>query len=282
MSYVAEDLGVSEKKSLASSWFENIRNKICSELELIEKEAGSSSVFERTKWDRQGGGGGEISVMYGNVFAKAGVNISTVHGKFADEFAGEIPGTENSTEFWASGVSLVIHPKNPNVPIVHANTRMIVTEKLWFGGGTDLTPVIPFPEDTEFFHNNLNKVCDKYAPTYYPNFKKQCDEYFYIKHRKSPRGIGGIFYDYLNTGNFNNDFNFTKDVGECFLNTYPAIVRRTRDIEFNDSHLQMQRIKRNHYTEFNLIYDRGTRFGLMTNGNIDAILMSLPPECGWR
>lgn len=271
------------KKETAASWFRSLRDKICNEFENIEKEFSSnnSGKFERRKWDREGGGGGEMSIMKGNVFEKVGVNISTVHGEFSEKFRKEIPGAEGDGKFWASGISLVSHMCSPLVPAVHMNTRFIVTSKSWFGGGADLTPMYVDEKDKSDFHDSFKNACDKFSPEYYPNFKKQCDEYFFLKHRNEPRGIGGIFYDYLNTNNWENDFDFTKEVGLAFLNIYPKIVRRHMFEKWTKEQRDHQLIKRGRYVEFNLLYDRGTKFGLMTNGNTEAILMSLPPEVKW-
>ena len=269
------------EKKLASDWYADLRDRICSKLEDIEAEF-SDTKFERKNWQRTGGGGGTMSLMRGEVFEKAGVNISTVHGKFSEEFAKQMDGAvENGGEFWASGVSVVIHPKSPFVPAVHMNTRMIVTSKLWFGGGTDLTPSIPNEEHSNLFHSSLRKMCDKHNKNYYNNFKKECDEYFYLKHRKEPRGIGGIFYDGLNTCNWDADFLFNKEVGEVFLQSYSDIIKDSYKKNWSDEDKQKQLLKRGRYVEFNLLYDRGTKFGIMTDGNIEAILMSLPPEVKW-
>jgi coproporphyrinogen III oxidase len=283
------------KQKLTSSWFLNLRNKICEEFEAIEIEyaksknlpialevEASQAKFNRKKWDRSSGGGGEMSVMKGNIFEKVGVNISTVFGEFSPEFRKQIPGAQENPNFWASGISLVAHMRSPLVPAVHFNTRFICTSKEWFGGGGDLNPMLENKNDTSQFHLAFKKACDKYNPNYYPDFKKWCDEYFYIKHRKQSRGVGGIFYDYLNSGNFNEDFSFTKDIGLAFLEVFPKIVRRSMLKQWNDSQREFQLIKRGFYTEFNLIYDRGTKFGLMTDGNTEAILMSLPPVAKWN
>ncbi len=280
-------LTIEKKKEIASSWFRNLRDQITSEFEKIETELTGqlsdkpAGKFELKKWDREKGGGGEIGLMKGRVFEKVGVNISTVHGEFSEQFRKEIPGAEEDPNFWASGISLVAHMQNPHVPAVHLNTRFIVTTKEWFGGGTDLTPMIPNDEDTDFFHANLKKTCDKYDEKFYPDFKAYCDRYFYLKHRKEPRGIGGIFYDYHNTNNWDNDFNFTQDVGKTFLDTYQALVRKHMNKPWNDEERYNQLVKRGRYVEFNLLYDRGTKFGLMTDGNVDGILMSMPPKVLW-
>jgi coproporphyrinogen III oxidase len=270
-----------QKKIVAKNWFEELRDKICAEFEKIEAECGSNAKFLKKPWDRNGGGGGVISLLNGEIFEKVGVNVSTVHGQFDPKFAKEIPGADQDPSFWASGISLVAHMKSPLVPAVHMNTRMIVTSKQWFGGGADLTPTFEFAEDTQDFHEAFKAACDKSDPTYHPKFKEECDKYFYLPHRNEARGIGGIFYDYLNSGNWDNDFKFTKDVGLAFLDIFPKLVRRHYKKEWNNEQKEAQLIKRGRYAEFNLIYDRGTKFGLMTGGNTEAILMSLPPEVKW-
>ena len=247
----------------AASWFRDLRDRICAALEEID-----GGRFERKSWERRNedgspGGGGEMAILRGQVFEKAGVNISTVYGAF-----------------WAAGISVVVHPRSPLVPAVHMNTRMIVTAKQWFGGGTDLTPAVPNAQDTQDFHAALKACCDRHDPGYYPRFKQWCDEYFFLPHRNEARGVGGIFYDYLE-GDLEKDFAFTRDVGETFLAVYPEIARRHRDEAWTPEQKEQQLIKRGRYAEFNLLHDRGTRFGLMTGGNTEAILMSLPPEVKW-
>jgi len=275
-----------EYKKLSESWFTELRNNICAEFEAIESEVShnpsglAAGKFQRTKWQREDGGGGEMSIMKGRVFEKVGVNISTVFGEFSPQFAKDIPGADKDPRFFATGVSLVAHMLNPLVPSVHMNTRFIVTTKSWFGGGADLTPSIIFEEDNALFHTELKDACDKHNPEYYPKYKKWCDEYFFITHRNEARGIGGIFYDYLE-GDFQQNFAFTKDVGLAFLSVFPKLVRRRFNMPWTHEDKQKQLIKRGRYAEFNLVYDRGTKFGLMTNGNVDAILMSLPPEATW-
>lgn len=274
-------------KKEATSWFENLRDQITSVFEEIEKEYAAKNnltpgKFEFTPWDRVDGGGGVIGLMKGNVFEKVGVNVSTVFGAFSEEFRGQIPGTKIDPSFWASGISLVAHMANPNVPAVHMNTRHIVTaEKKWFGGGGDLTPYYPFEEDTVAFHAAYKAACDAHDPDYYPKFKKWCDEYFFLKHRNEPRGIGGIFYDYLESKSREDDFAFTQDVGRAFLEIYPKIVRRRMNLDWTHEQRQHLLQRRGRYVEFNLLYDRGTLFGLKTGGNVDGILMSMPPEVKW-
>jgi coproporphyrinogen III oxidase len=271
----------------AQAWFKDLRDQIIDEFERIEVEFAEKNQdmtpgkFERKDWQHREGGGGTIGLMRGNVFEKVGVNISTVWGEFSEEFRAQIPGTENDPAFWASGISLVAHMKSPLVPAVHMNTRHIRTEKKWFGGGTDLTPYFPFQEDSDEFHETLKQACDQNNPDYYAQYKKWCDEYFYLKHRQEPRGIGGIFYDYLDSGDHEADFKFTQDVGRAFAKVYAQIVRRRMFLPWTAEQRQHQLQRRGRYVEFNLLYDRGTHFGLKTGGNIDAILMSLPPEVTW-
>lgn len=282
-----------ERKKLTAEWFKNLRDQICQEFEKIEGEYAlehqlKTKIFTRKKWQRTNydpndsdGGGGEISKMQGNVFESVAVNISTVYGQFEPKFAQEINGTDENGNFWASGISLIAHMQNPYVPAIHMNTRFIMTEKEWFGGGTDLTPLYINSEDSQNFHAALKDACDLYRPDAYTEFKKNCDEYFYLPHRQEPRGIGGIFYDHLNSNNWLNDFEFTKNVGRAFLKIYPQLVRNHMNDKFTEADREALFIKRGRYVEFNLLYDRGTRFGLMTGGNIEAILSSLPPMVKW-
>lgn len=348
---------LSEQKELANSWFETLRDSICDSFEAIERDMGSDAAFERTPWEKSPEemlqGTGVVSLMKGEVFEKVGVNISTVYGEFSEAFRKEIPGAETDPNFWASGISLVAHPRSPLVPAAHFNTRMIAVggdaggadsaeqkaakssrkrsgqfiaaegsenlpaKRLWFGGGGDLNPMFEDAQDTKDFHAAFEDACDAYDSHFYPAFKDWCDEYFYIPHRQRARGVGGIFYDYLGlhslgeeTGpidpakfgkgglgkektragmkvaadsplDWHDSFAFTRKVGEAFNRIYPELIRRHMRKSWTDEQREVQLIKRGHYAEYNLLYDRGTRFGLMTGGNPEAILMSLPPRAEW-
>ncbi len=272
------------------AWFESLRDRLCSAFETIEAEAGGDAAFARTAWDRPAddgshGGGGVMSVMRGQVFEKVGINVSTVEGVFSPEFRAQIPGATDDPRFWASGISLVAHMASPRVPAVHFNTRMLITTHGWFGGGGDLTPMrLEAPEavaDAADFHAALRAACDAHDPAYYPKFKAWCDRYFFLPHRDEPRGAGGIFYDHLDSGDAEADFAFTRAVGDAFATIYPAIVRRRMREPWTPAEREHQLIRRGRYVEFNLIHDRGTLFGLKTGGNVEAILMSLPPEARW-
>lgn len=273
------------QQAAARQWFENLRDRICSTFESIEREAGSEASFSFTPWNRDNdpeaaGGGGVQGLMKGRVFEKVGVNVSTVGGVFSGDFAKTIHGAGEIPDFFATGISLVAHMANPHVPAVHMNTRFLVTQKRWFGGGADLNPPIPYAEDTADFHARLKQACDQHGADYYERFKSWADDYFWIPHRGVHRGVGGIFYDHLE-GDFDADFAFTRAVGEAFLDIFPAIVRRRMNLPFTDAERATQLEWRGRYAEFNLVYDRGTLFGLKTGGNIDAILMSLPPLAAW-
>jgi len=278
-----------DQQQAARDWFEGLRTRICAEFEAIEREAGSDAAFAFTPWDRDSdegpggannGGGGVRGQMAGAVFEKVGVNVSTVGGSFSPEFAATIPGAEQDPSFFATGLSLVAHMANPHVPAVHMNTRFITTTKRWFGGGADLNPAIAYKEDTDAFHARLRAACAAHDPTFYPRFSKWAEEYFWLPHRGVARGVGGIFYDHLE-GHFDAHFAFTRDVGEAFLDIFPKIVRERMATPFTDEERQRLLEFRGRYVEFNLLYDRGTLFGLKTGGNIDAILMSLPPLASW-
>ena len=290
-------LELDDQQQAARDWFETLRDRICAEFEAIEAEAGSDARFAYLPWDRHdpdgepgakdSGGGGVRGVMKGKVFEKVGVNVSTVGGRFSEEFARTIHGAAEDPSFFATGISLVAHMANPHVPAVHMNTRFLCTTRRWFGGGADLNPPIPYEEDTADFHARLRAACAAHDQTYYGKFSKWAEEYFFIPHRGVHRGVGGIFYDHLECAEpghgvtFDENFAFTRDVGEAFLDVYPKLVRRRMTTPFDAADRAVQLEWRGRYAEFNLIYDRGTFFGLKTGGNVDAILMSLPPLATW-
>ena len=284
-------IALDEEQREARDWFESLRDRICAEFEAIESEAGSDAAFDYVSWEREDpsgepGGGGVRGVMKGQVFEKVGVNVSTVGGTFSPEFAATIHGAAEDPRFFATGISLVAHMANPHVPAVHMNTRFLTTTKRWFGGGADLNPPIPYEEDTADFHARLRAACAAHDQTYYDRFSKWADDYFFLPHRGVSRGVGGIFYDHLECqaqgATFARNLAFTRDVGEAFLDVFPRLVRRRMDMPYDEADRERQLEWRGRYAEFNLIYDRGTLFGLKTGGNVDAILMSLPPLAKWN
>ena len=267
---------IKKKQDLVKKWFIKLQNIICENIELLEKEYGSNKKFKKNKWKY-----GEFRIIKGEVIEKGGVAFSNVVGKFPKEFAKKIPGTKGNNKFWSAGVSVVLHPKNPKIPAMHFNTRFICTQKNWFGGGMDATPCLVDLKEKKFFHKELKKVCNVHSKKYYPKYKKWCDEYFYLPHRKETRGIGGIFFDYK-MDNWEKDFLFIKDIGNTFSCLSKKIIEKKMFLKWSQKEKEIQLLKRSRYVEYNLLYDRGTKFGLNSGGNPEAILMSMPPNAKWK
>ena len=275
-------MNIEIKKDLASNWFKMLQESICNSVCDLEK---NNIKFKSTTWKRnlkKDEGGGEYRILKdGKIFDKVGVNFSKVYGKFPKQFKKNILGAKKDPRFWASGISVVMHMKNPQIPAMHFNTRYICTTNDWFGGGMDVTPSKKDDNEKKEFHKTLKRMCNRHNKKYYPKYKKWCDDYFYLKHRKEPRGIGGIFFDYKKE-NFEKDFKFVRDVGVTFQLIFQKIIKGKMKKKWTIKDKEMQYIKRGRYTEFNLLYDRGTKFGLQTGGNIEGILMSLPPLAKWK